>query len=262
MKSNNKDLVSIIMNCHNGEKYLTQSVNSIISQSHQNWELIFWDNVSTDKSKQIIKSYNDKRIKYFLSKKFFKLYEARNLAISSAKGKYISFLDTDDYWSKNKLKKQINFIKKNKKYKIVYSNYFILDELKNKKKKVTEFLPSGYITKNLLNNYVLGIVSVFLEKKIFDSFSFNKKYEIIGDFDFFINLSKKYEFGCVNEPLAVYRWHEENYSKRKLNIYIIELSKWLNANQKKLKNEGFNIFKIKLFFYKLKFKLALRFMGM
>ena len=94
---------------------------------------------------------------------------------------------------------------------MIYSNYYILNERKHIKKTRGNFLPSGFITKSLLENYVLGILSIFIEKEIFDNYSFNKEYNIIGDFDFFINLSKKYEFGCIKEPLAVYRWHDENY---------------------------------------------------
>ena len=63
-------LVSIVMNCHNGDKYLKKSVKSLINQTYRNWELIFWDNKSTDKSKQIITNIKDKRIKYFKSQKF------------------------------------------------------------------------------------------------------------------------------------------------------------------------------------------------
>ena len=59
------------MNCHNGEKYLNQSVNSIINQSYKNWELIFFDNKSKDKQKKILKRFKDKRIKYYKSKVFF-----------------------------------------------------------------------------------------------------------------------------------------------------------------------------------------------
>ena len=62
---NKKKLISIIMNCRNGEKYLEKSLKSIISQSHKNWELIFWDNNSSDSSKKIVKKIKDKRIKYF-----------------------------------------------------------------------------------------------------------------------------------------------------------------------------------------------------
>ena len=65
-------LVSIIMNCYNGQKYLREAVQSVINQTYKNWEIIFWDNQSKDKSSQILKSFKDKRIKYFKSKNFSK----------------------------------------------------------------------------------------------------------------------------------------------------------------------------------------------
>ena len=67
-------LVSIIMNCHNGEKFLTESLKSVKNQTYKNWELIFYDNCSTDKSKNIIKNFSDKRVRYFKSQKILKLY--------------------------------------------------------------------------------------------------------------------------------------------------------------------------------------------
>ena len=97
---NKKDLISIIINCYNGEKYLARSIKSVINQSHKNWEIIFWDNKSTDNSFKILNKFKDKRIKYFLSPKHEKLYNARNSAIKKAKGKFIAFLDTDDTWKK------------------------------------------------------------------------------------------------------------------------------------------------------------------
>ena len=102
-------LVSVIINCHNGEKYLEECLKSIILQSYDNWEIIFWDNLSIDRSKNIVNSFSDKRIKYFYSNKFLNLYHARNLAIERASGKYISFLDVDDTWEKEKMELQVNF---------------------------------------------------------------------------------------------------------------------------------------------------------
>ena len=100
---------SIIMNCHNGEKFLHESINSVLKQSYDNWELIFYDNCSTDKSLSIIKSFNDQRIKVYKSKSFLNLYHARNEAIKKINGKYVCFLDTDEYgntyvgeWKENK----------------------------------------------------------------------------------------------------------------------------------------------------------------
>ena len=95
-----KPLVSIVVNCHNGEKYLKDCINSAFNQSYKNWEIIFWNNCSSDNSLDIIKNYKNKKIKKFYSKKLLKLYKARNLAIQKAKGKYIAFLDVDDYWKK------------------------------------------------------------------------------------------------------------------------------------------------------------------
>ena len=101
-------LVSIIMNCHNGQEFLEEAIKSVLSQKYQNWELIFWDNFSTDNSKKILQEFSDERIKYFKSNKFTNLYEARNLAIEKSKGEYIGFLDTDDLWATDKLQKQMN----------------------------------------------------------------------------------------------------------------------------------------------------------
>ena len=107
-------LVSIIMNCYNGEKYLTESLNSLLKQTYQNWELIFWDNISSDNSKKIFEKYKDERFKYFLSDRHMVLYGARNLAIKKAKGEFLAFLDTDDIWLKNKLDLQVKlFLNKN-----------------------------------------------------------------------------------------------------------------------------------------------------
>ena len=127
-------LVSVIMNCHNGAKYLKDSVESLMSQTYKNWELIFWDNKSFDSSKKIIKKFKDKRIKYFKSEKFQNLYHSRNLAIKKAKGKYVGFLDVDDLWERNKLKKQMKYFLENKDTKVIYSNFFLINQIKKKKK--------------------------------------------------------------------------------------------------------------------------------
>ena len=143
------------MNCHNGEKYLHKSIRSIITQIYKNWELIFFDNQSKDFTKNILKKFSDKRIKYFKSKKFLNLYEARNLAISKAKGKYICFCDHDDWWKKDKLKKQINYVKKNKKANFVFSNLHIYNEKTKKSFLYFKKMPSGNFSGTLLSgNFV------------------------------------------------------------------------------------------------------------
>ena len=252
-----KPLVSVIMNCHNGEKYLEQSIKSIISQTYKNWELIFWDNVSTDKSKEIVKNFTDQRIKYFKSETFKNLYESRNLAIQNAKGKYISFLDTDDMWIADKLEKQVNFFFQNKDLEIVYSNYYILNEKKNKK--IIRFKKksfSGMILNDLLKEYTVGIGTICLNKNIFKHYSFNNEFNIIGDFDLILRLSEKKKIGYMHDILAIYRLHNSNLSRNKVELHAREIENWIETNKEKIKEQK-NFKYLKLYLFKLKLKSLL-----
>jgi|TARA_B100000780_G_C21040743_1_gene417601 glycosyltransferase involved in cell wall biosynthesis len=229
---NKLPLISVIMNCHNGKRFLSSSIESVLNQSYKNWEIIFFDNNSSDNSKEIFKSYKDKRLKYFKSSKLINLYAARNLALKKTKGKFITFLDTDDLWNKEKLKKQIKKILKDKNL-FLYSNYYILH--KNKKKLLSKkVLPSGYITTNLLKYYFIGILTVMFDKDLIkkNKLSFNKKYNIIGDFDLFIKLSTKTKFSYLHDPVATYRKHSQNYSRTNVDLYIKELKYWYQKNKK------------------------------
>lgn len=229
-----KNLVSIIVNCHNGEKFLNDALTSVINQSYRNWELIFCDNQSTDKSKKIFESFENKKFKYIKTNKFLNLYAARNFAISKSSGKFISFIDTDDIWEKNKLKRQLVLFK-NPKVAVVYGNLYIQKE-KRKKIYINHYIREGYIYKDLIKNYNVGILTAVIKKKILskEKLIFNNKYNIIGDFDLFLKLSKKYIFKAVQNPVATYRIHNNNLSIKKKSIAIKEFKNWFNKNKKNL----------------------------
>ena len=245
------------MNCRNGEKFLKKSINSVISQTYKNWELIFFNNQSNDKSESILRKFKNKRIKYYKSNKILNLYEARNKAISKTKGKYITFIDTDDWWIRSKLKKQVNYLSIHKNINFIYSNLYIFNQ-KTKKNNlyIKKIMPNGNVTQKLLDNYNLAILTVMINKKIFSKKKFNKRYNIIGDFDFFINLSLEEKFFYLKEPLAFYRNHDENYSK-KINIFTKELDDWSKLNFKKFSKLNYSLKKFKFFFYKIKIKKLL-----
>jgi len=156
-------LISIIMNCHNGEKFLSEAINSIMKQSYKNWELIFWDNCSTDKSSLILKSFKDSRIKYYRSNLFTNLGEARQSAFEKCSGEYIAFLDTDDIWYDNKLQKQIECFESDVGI-VTCNTFFFNDKIKRPlyQKKIKE----GYVFKNLLENYNLSLETLIFDKKI------------------------------------------------------------------------------------------------
>lgn len=238
------------MNCFNGSKYLKQSIQSVISQSHTNWELIFWDNMSIDDSRKIFNSFKDKRLKYYKAEEHTILYKARNLALDKASGDFICFLDTDDYWKSNKIEKQLKKFETNSQISIVYTNYYILNEkLKIKKKYINNNkLPEGMITEDLLKVYCTGISTLMFKKKIFENKIFDERFHIIGDFDFVLKKSLKNKFSVVREELVYYRMHDKNESLLNRERHIRELKIWFNENQKSelSKINGFDKFKIKI----------------
>ena len=255
-----KPLISIIINCHNGEKYLSDCIKSALDQSYRNFEIIFFDNCSTDQSVKIINKHKDKIIKFFCSKKkpILSLYKARNLAITYARGEYITFLDTDDLWEKKKLEKQLKLLKKNPDINIVYSNSYVLNEKNNKKYVLHKrTLPSGYITQKLLDNYSILIVTLLIKKKLLTKYKFQGQYSVIGDFDLTVRLSMKFKILCIQEPLSTYRIHGANLSFRRVDIYIKELKQWLKNNDKILIKSKYNSKGVKLHLFKLKLKFIL-----
>tara|TARA_Y100000590_G_C15605282_1_gene971734 strand:- start:312 stop:1214 length:903 start_codon:yes stop_codon:yes gene_type:complete len=262
IETDKNPLVSIIMNCHNGEKYLKESLESVISQTYKNWELIFWDNKSSDKSEEIFKSFDDHRLKYFYNNELTTLYKARNLSLEKSNGEFITFLDTDDYWSKEKLRKQVNFFLENINFDIIYGNYFIINE-KLKTKKIAfsnKDLVQGFIQRELLKKYVVGLVSIFFKKKL--SPKFDERFEIIGDFDFIIKISKNHKFGAIKEPLCFYRLHNQNYSLINKKKHYEEMKIWYDENldkdkkiEKNIKNKFKNsLFELKFIFFLLEGK--------
>jgi teichuronic acid biosynthesis glycosyltransferase TuaG len=127
----NNFLVSIVMPAYNAEKYIEKSVNSVINQTYQNWELIIIDDKSSDNTKDIVSNFVniDNRIKLIANNtNSGKPSIAKNLAKKSIKGKYVAFLDSDDLWHKDKLLKQMNFMQSNPEFKLCYTGGYYVDE--------------------------------------------------------------------------------------------------------------------------------------
>ena len=229
---NNQPLVSIIINCYNGEAFLRECIESVLSQNYENWEIIFWDNKSNDKSAEIFKSYKDKRFRYFYSSEHTSLYKARNLAIEKCRGDFIAFLDVDDLWSKEKLELQMPYFD-NPEVGVVFSNFWMLKKNTTKKKLyVNRKLPRGKIYNKLIENYNVGILASVIRKKFYLKLKkkFDERFSIIGDFDLFLRLSKICLFESVQEPLASYRLHGKNLSIINKEKEIEESEIWLREN--------------------------------
>ncbi len=124
-----EDLVSIITPTYNSAKFIGETIESVLKQSYENWEMIIIDDCSTDNTKEIIEKYAaiDERIKYYILDKNYGAAIARTKAMELASGKYIAFLDSDDLWYEDKLEKQISFMKRNS-YNFVCTAYEQIDE--------------------------------------------------------------------------------------------------------------------------------------
>ena len=242
-----KNLVSIIMNCHNGERYLKDSISSVIKQSHKNWELVFFDNNSTDNSARIAKSFKNKRIKYFKSK-FVNLGIARKKALELCKGEYLTFLDCDDYWHKEKLKTQLNIMQKNLSVGLCFSNSLFFS--KNYKRNLYNTRPKdGNIFEDLLKKYFISFDTVFINMKILAKLKqkFDERFTITHDLDLIIRFSMITRFIYIDKVLSFWRIHEKGFSKNKLSIINYEKKLFLNKLKKILKNNKNKKYLINLF---------------
>lgn len=209
----NQPLVSVIMNCLNCSKYVREAIDSIYAQTYKNWEIIFWDNSSTDSSAEIAKGY-DKRAKYFKGDKTVPLYAARNYALQQARGKYIAFLDYDDIWLPQKLEQQIPLFDKDNKIGMVYSNAEIAEGITAIRKMHTALQPSGKIFRQMLKHYNINIQTVVISRTALESLNewFNDSLNLAGDTDLFLRIAHDWDVKYLPVVTARCREHGDNLS--------------------------------------------------
>jgi len=213
-------LVSIIMNCYNGAKFLEEAIDSIYTQTYSNWEIVFWDNASTDDSASIAKSYDD-RLKYHLALETTPLGEARDMALKKITGKYIAFLDSDDLWQPNKLYEQIEIMENNKDYEMCYSGGVEIDESGLLRKKSLPSAISGDVFKYQLKKFEIAMNSVLIRSDI--PLTFNKSLEYSPDFDLMLHIASRYRVFVIRKYLIKYRRLSDSLTHKKQHRWWIEM---------------------------------------
>lgn len=154
------ELISIITPVYNSEKYIADTINSVLAQTYTNWEMLIADDCSSDNSAEIIKKYTDSRIKYFRLETNSGAAIARNKALEQAKGNYIAFLDADDTWKPEKLEKQLKFMIE-KDIGFSFAGYEIIRDKKNKIIEVPDTLNYNQFMKNT----IIGTLTVMISRK-------------------------------------------------------------------------------------------------
>lgn len=163
-------LVSIITPVYNSEKYIHDTISSVIDQTYKNFEMLLIDDCSTDNSEKVIRSFAkvDSRIKYFKLEKNSGAAISRNIGLEKAKGRYVAFLDSDDLWKPNKLEKQINLIT-NKGVAFVFTSYRYFYDKNNITLKVAR-APKKIDYNGLLKNTLIGCSTVMIDRHVIGDF--------------------------------------------------------------------------------------------
>lgn len=233
--NSHQPLVSVIMNCLNGEKYLREAIDSVYAQTYKNWEIIFWDNASTDASPDIAKSYGE-RLRYFRSKLTYPLGQARNLAIAKAKGEYIALLDCDDVWLPQKLGLQVRKIEADRALGLVYADSYFIDENGNvtgtffERNKPQQGETAWW--KLLIKPNFIPCPTVLIRRSAYESLGgINSDLTFTEEYELCLRIAFAFDISYIDEPLARYRLHASNLTgtgslgTTKEQIFIIK--NWL-----------------------------------
>jgi len=212
-------LVSVIMNIYNGAPYLRESIDSVLAQTHGDWELIAWDDCSTDNSAEIVKSYQDPRIRYVLARKQVTIGLARHLALKEVKGEWVAFLDQDDIWTPGKLEKQLA-IATAPEVGIVYGRTISFWPSGQRQdfdhRHEFEPLPEGALLERLfVDASFISMSSAMLRRSALEELGgVAPEINIIPDYYMYLGISQRYKTRAVQEVVCHYRLHGNNMSPR------------------------------------------------
>ena len=210
-------LVSIITPVFNSQYFLKECIESVISQTYKNWEMLIIDDCSKDASRKIINSFAKKepRIRSFFLNKNIGPAMARNIGLRNARGNYIAFLDSDDLWLSSKLEKQIFFMSTNN-IAFSYTSYQVISEQGTVLKNLIK-VPKKMSYKSYLKNTIIGCLTVIVDKSKVGFFEM-PDLKSSHDMALWLLIMKRgfYAYG-LNESLAKYRIVNNSNTFNKLN---------------------------------------------
>lgn len=214
-----QEIISIVTPCYNANSTISNTIDSVRSQTYQNWEILIIDDCSQDKSAEIIKQYaaQDARIHYFKTDKpSGSPAVPRNIGIENAKGKYIAFLDSDDIWMPDKLQREVYFLEQNG-YDLVYSFYEKIDWEGKRDNRIIKTRTTTTYCDLLKSNSIPCLTSIISRKAIGHT-----RFKQIPqeDFCFWLDILKKgYTAHNLCEVTALYREAKNSRSANKMDMF-------------------------------------------
>lgn len=225
------DLISVILPVYNGERFLAQSIESVIAQKYDNWELVILDDCSTDATPNIIQKYakEDKRIKYYRNEQNLKLPGNLNKGFSIAKGSYLTWTSDDNKYRDNALEKMYNVISENKDIDLVYASYQVIDE-NDMPIQVIEADKNG--KEHITGTNVVGACFLYSRKAYENTGEYNKELYLVEDFDYWQRMMSKYNSIAITDVLYDYRLHDKSLTSTKNEkVFGERLEKMLLKNK-------------------------------
>lgn len=205
---------SIVIPTYNSEKYLVQSLESVLEQNFLNWEVLIIDNFSNDSTDQILKNYSDSRIRISKINNYGSISTSRNLGIRQARGEWIAFLDSDDWWTSNKLIECKAKIEDNIDF--IYHDLAVISDNKKHKDLECRQLSSPVMLDLLMNGNPIAASSVVVRKSILEKIGYmNELPSLIktADYNAWLKIAKiTNSFFHIPKKLGYYRIHGANTS--------------------------------------------------
>jgi len=223
MLEKNNPLVSIIIPCYNHEKYVSQTIESIVNQTYRNIELIVIDDGSKDNSVNVIQKLADKYNFTFLYRSNKGLPTTLNEGIKLSKGKYFSACASDDIYKLDKIEKQVEFMEDNNEYAMCYGKIVCFENCIENTSEYPNSNRQGWVFDDLLNyGCFIPAPSAFIRKDVFETVGDYDENLLIEDWDMWLRIARKFQVGYVDEYLAYYRKHDTNTSSQILKMYEAE----------------------------------------
>ena len=233
-------MVSILMNCWNGEAYVREAIESVFSQSFSDWEIVFVDNCSADNSAEIATSFGGK-VKYFKTPHNMPLGEARAFGIDKCCGKYLMYLDVDDRYRENTIDILLNEIQESN-YLVVYSGHRNIDSKGNVIGRHNPSSKEGNIFGHLLSQFDVPTASLIMDLQRYKESgqTYDKAIVVSAEYNHYLQLAATYEFKCIDGELTDYRIHSGGLTReRAADLYndrIITLDNIVKKDPQILEN--------------------------
>lgn len=204
--------ISIILPVYNADKYLHKAINSILSQTFTDWELIIINDGSTDNSYHIISSFSDPRIRYYENETNQGLIKTLNRAVYLSRGEYIARMDADDVCLSARLAVQSDFLDRQSDYAMCGSWVKVIAEDDRQIGRILNFTGDTYLKIHLLFSVPFVHPSVMIRTQILKNNLYDERFVHAEDYELWCRIADKYKIANISSNLLNYRWHSTNVS--------------------------------------------------